>query len=110
MCTIDQISDDPALRLEDTEILTEKDRDLVTTAVVESYASGQISTESQDILEQIATQAAAKAAAEQLVREYTDRRDALIRSALHTELPRTRIAAAAGVLVARIYQIRDGRR
>lgn len=45
-----------------------------------------------------------------LVDELDERRDELVRSLLRTSAPRERIAESAGVSVARLYQIRDGRR
>jgi hypothetical protein len=62
------------------------------------------------LIAQIADSAAALAAADSAVVEHAAERDALIRQALQTGLPRAEIAAAAGLGPARLYQIRDGRR
>jgi hypothetical protein len=48
--------------------------------------------------------------AEGTIAEATARRDELVRAAMRTELPRAKIAEAARVKEARLYQIRDGRR
>lgn len=44
------------------------------------------------------------------VAELTDQRDNLVRQLMETDVARGRIAEAAGVKEARLYQIRDGRR
>lgn len=45
-----------------------------------------------------------------LVEELDAQRDSLVRELMGTSAPRGRIASAAGVKEARLYQIRDGRR
>lgn len=107
---VDQISDDPDLWNADTDSLTEAGVELVTGAIAESYARGYHATAAQQLIEDIAAEAAAIEAAERTVAERTTRRDELVRAALRTELRRAEIAAAAGVKEARLYQIRDGRR
>ncbi|WP_045740853.1 hypothetical protein [Actinoplanes rectilineatus] len=44
------------------------------------------------------------------IAELTDQRDNLIQQLMDTGVPRARIANAAGLREARLYQIRDGRR
>lgn len=107
---VDQISDDLELWNAETGELTPAGVDLVTAAITESYATGLHATAAQQLLEQIADEAAAIAVAERVAAAATERRDQLIRSALRTELPRAAIADAARLKPARLYQIRDGRR
>lgn len=47
---------------------------------------------------------------DRVVEELDSQRDALIRALMGTDVPRDRVAATAGLKVARLYQIRDGRR
>lgn len=107
---VDQIADDPELWDADTDTLTEAGVELVSGVIAESYKQGYHASGAQRLIDDIADEAAAIEAAEQAIKERTVRRDELIRAALHTELRRADIAAAAGVKEARLYQIRDGRR
>lgn len=107
---VDQIAADPALWNQDTDTLTDAGVELVTGAVAESYAGGYHATAAQQLLEDIAEDAAAIAAAEQTIKNRTATRDEKIRAALKTELSRDSIAAAARLQRSRLYQIRDGRR
>jgi hypothetical protein len=107
---VGQVTEDPDLWNAQTRELTAIGADLVRGAVAESYAQSYHATAAQQLVEDIADEAAAIEAAERAIAEHTARRDELIRAALRTELPRAAIAAAAGVKEARLYQIRDGRR
>lgn len=107
---VDQISDDPDLYDADTGEITDAGVDLVTDVVAQSYGQRQHGTVAQRLTEDIAAEVAAIGAAERAIAEHTARRDELIRAALKTELRREDIAVAAGLKVARLYQIRDGRR
>jgi hypothetical protein len=107
---VDQISDDPGLWDANTSTLTDAGVELVTGAIAESYAQGYHATAAQQLLDDIADEAAAIEAATRVVAEATARRDEIIRAALRTELPRAAIARAADLKEARLYQIRDGRR
>ncbi len=107
---IDEIRDDEDLWNVETQSLTAAGVEVVTTAIAQAYANGQYATDAQRLLDDLAEAAAAITEAEQSIAERTERRDALIRRALKTELPRQAIADAAGVKPARLYQIRDGRR
>ena len=107
---VEQIADDPDLWDADADALTEAGVELVSGAIDESYKHGYHASAAQQLLDDIADEAAAIKAAKQTINERTVRRDDLIRSALRTEIPRPEIAAAANVKEARLYQIRDGRR
>ena len=104
---VDQIADDPDLW--DGQ-LTPDGVDLVTTQVSETYAAGTIATEASQLLEQIAAAESRRGGAARQADEHAGLRDELIRAALRTEARRGDIAAAGGVSVGRLYQIRDGRR
>ena len=107
---VDQIANDSDFWDADTDTLTEDGVELVSDAIAESYKHGVIATAAQQLIDDIADEAAAIKSAEQTIKERTVRRDELIRVALRTELRRADIAAAARVERARLYQIRDGRR
>lgn len=107
---VDQIADDSDLYNAETEQLTDDGAEVVATAIAESYAQGLHATRACDLLDEIAREATAISEADQAIKDHTAERNALIRAALRTELPRTDIAAAARVKEARLYQIRDGRR
>lgn len=63
-----------------------------------------------NLLAEIAASVSAMSAAEAIVDELVDKRDDLIRAAMRAGLPRSDIAQAAGLKVARLYQVRDRRR
>ncbi len=107
---VNQIADDVDLYDSETHELTDAGAALVAEVVAQSYAHGVVSTKADNLLALIDAERGAIEAAEEEVRERTERRDELIRAALRTELPRRMIADAAGVKEARLYQIRDGRR
>ena len=107
---VDQITDDPDLYDPGTEELTAAGATLIVEAVDESYRQGLFSTDAGLLLEQIESAEQERANLKQQTREALMRRDELVRRAFHTELPRDRIAVAAGVNKARLYQIRNGRR
>ncbi len=111
---VDQIADDPDLWDADTDTLTRDGVELVMDAAEQSFRQGQWSTAALQLLDQLEdTAAAIKAAkleAKRVIDEQIERRDRLVQAALRTELPRARIAEAAGVTESRLYQIRDGRR
>jgi hypothetical protein len=107
---VDQIADDPNLWNADAEELTAAGAELVVEAIDESYRQGLTSTETGLLLQQIEIAEQEHVNLKQQTQEALMRRDELVRRAFHTELPRDRIAAAAGINKARLYQIRDGRR
>jgi len=99
----------------DGEVVAELLADIDTAEICwvwthEDHRERGHATTTRTLIEDIADEAAAIAAAEKIVAERVVRRDELIRAALRTELPRAAIASAAGVKEARLYQIRDGRR
>ncbi len=100
---VGQIADDPDLWNPDTLQLTDEGEQVVTAAVLAANEQDLYSTHNAALLEAIATTA-------KEILERTHERDSLIRAAMKTELPRAKIAAAADLTEARLYQIRDGRR
>ncbi len=100
---VDQIRGDEDLWMPDSLHLSAAGVEVVVGAIAASFAQGLHSTVGQHLLDEIADEAAA-------ITEHRERRDALIRRALKTDVPRGEIAAAARVKPARLYQIRDGRR
>ena len=107
---VDQVADDPDLWDADTGELTTAGVALVTEAIAETYAGGHIATAASLLLERIADITADITSAMTRLTELTAERDELVRAALGTEARRTDIAAASGLTVGRLYQIRDGRR
>ena len=100
---VGQIADDPDLYDPTTRELTEAGTEVVTEAVAAATAQDLYGTRSSALLDAMSVAALA-------ITEKTAERDSLIRAAMNTGLPRAKIAAAAGVTEARLYQIRDGRR
>lgn len=107
---VDNVAADPDLWDADTETLTDLGAELVRDAIAQAYAQSQVATRASQLLEDLADAAERRAALDVERADVIERRDALIRSALRTELTRSAIAAAGGVTMARLYQIRDGRR
>jgi hypothetical protein len=103
---VDQIADDPDLWDADTNQLTPAGAEMIADA----YNPEIVSTAAGNLLADIETENAEIARAEAAIADRIVERDRLIRAAMQTELPREAIAAAAGLKVARLYQIRDGRR
>lgn len=100
---VDTIADDPDLWNDDTRMLTLAGRAAVLAAIAESYRQDLHSTREDQMLAEL----------EQVVADVdalSARRDVLVRALMSTAVPRARIAAAAGVREARLYQIKDGRR
>lgn len=100
---LNAISDDPDLYNQDTRELTDLGADMVTEAVAATDHNGWYGTRTNAILEAVAETTL-------FIREKTAERDSLIRAAMKTEIPRGKIAEAADLSEARLYQIRDGRR
>lgn len=107
---VDQISDDSDLWDSQTQTLTAAGIGIVLGATAESYTQGYYATTAVELIEEIANENRSAEEAQKVAAEHLARRDELVRSALRTELPRTAIADAANVKLARLYQIRDGRR
>ncbi len=100
---VGQIADDPDLWDPETLQLTDEGEQVVTAAVEAANEQNLYSTHNTALLDAIANTA-------KEILERTHERDSLIRSAMKTEIPRAKIAAAADLTEARLYQIRDGRR
>lgn len=100
---VDQIADDPELFDPATRRLTEEGIQVVTAAVEAANERDLYSGHATALLAAISDTATA-------ITEKVAERDSLIRAAMKTELPRAKIAAAADLTEARLYQIRDRRR
>lgn len=102
-----QISDDPDLWNADAEILTPDGVEVVMTAIATAYDHDLNSTAENHMLDELEDITRRRA---ELVSELDERRDELVRTLMGTAVARKRIADAAGLKEARLYQIRDGRR
>ncbi len=85
---------------------------MVNAAIVTSYENGYRATVAQQLLDEIGDAARELASAKSAVMAAEEKRDELIRKAMRpgSELRPVDIATYAGLKVARLYQIRDGRR
>lgn len=98
---VDQIADDAELWNADVNTLTDAGVNVVASAMAASgEVTGPMATQILDDL----------MAATEAIDIATAQRDAFIRLAMRAGIPRGEIASAAHVTVARLYQIRDGRR
>jgi hypothetical protein len=102
-----QISDDPDLWSADSETLSDDGVEVVLTAIATAYEHDLNSTGEGHMLDELEDITRRRA---ELVAELDDRRDQLVRTLMGTSVARKRIAEAAGLKEARLYQIRDGRR
>ncbi len=107
---LDQIADDPSLYNPETQALTDEGVQVVSHAIHVSGSQQLWSTTAHDLLNQL------DAVVERITNAQADLdvliadRDQIIRKVMTTEVPRDHIATVAGLKVARLYQIRDGRR
>lgn len=102
-----QISDDPDLWSVDAETLTPDGVEVVLTAIATAYEHDLNSTTETLMLDELEDIRRRRG---ELVTELDERRDELVRTLMGTSVARKRIADAAGLKEARLYQIRDGRR
>jgi hypothetical protein len=107
---VDQIADDPDLYNPDDQTLTDKGVQVVSRIIQVSDGQELWSTTAHDLLDQLDNITTAIRDAQERVDYLTDDRDRIIRGLMGTEVPREHIATVAGLKVARLYQIRDGRR
>jgi undecaprenyl pyrophosphate synthase len=107
---VDQINDDADLWNREDETLTAEGVEVVTTAISEGYARKLWSTAEANMLGELDDVTAELIKVAERQTDLTERRDQLVRSLMATSVSRDEIAAAARLKVARLYQIRDGRR
>lgn len=104
---VGQINDDPDLWNIDVETLTSDGVDVVLAAIATAYEQDLSSTAETQMLEELEDITRRRA---EVVAELDERRGELVRTLMSTGVARKRIAQAAGLKEARLYQIRDGRR
>lgn len=107
---IDQINDDADLWNAEERTLTADGVEVVTSAIAEGYRQGLNSTTEDQMLAELEDNRAEVNRLDERRGELDVRRDELVRALLKTSVLRRRIAEAAGVKEARLYQIRDDRR
>jgi hypothetical protein len=100
---VDDMIGDPALYDDSTDLLTPEGEDLLSAQIQEAAEEGLDNLDDSLVLQALAE------AAKEIV-ERTHERDELIRLAMRADTERARIAAAANLTEARLYQIRDRRR
>lgn len=103
---VDQISDDPDLWNAADQTLTNNGAQVVSRAIQHSTDHQLWGTQATAMLDELAEVTNRLSQHDELIAD----RDRLIRNLMGTEVPREHIASVAGLKVARLYQIRDGRR
>lgn len=107
---VNQIHDDADLWDAESGALSAAGVAVVTTAIETAYANDLNSTAEDRLLMDLGDVAAELRRLAEAAEQATERRDELVRTLMTTAVGRDQIAAASGLKLARLYQIRDRRR